>query len=167
MDTDVTTGFRIPDYRSEQQQCRDLCNLVEVSGDLGNGASIVRQDRGEGAYGPWRAVNNAVHDNALIHLGNHGQNGIATDEDEDSFWKEPNNQVDRNTYIVADPEAEHWNSINRDAVWQEVTELGLERNGPLIAEQRGLIDFPAVGSLSRRLGSGGRMSPPNRSPVVL
>jgi hypothetical protein len=111
-------------------------NLVEVATDFGNGISIVHQDRGEGAYGPWRAVNNAVHDNTIIHLGSHGQNGIATDEDDDSFWKDAKNEFDRNTYMVADREAEHWTSINRDALWQEVTELGLERNGTLIVKQR-------------------------------
>jgi hypothetical protein len=56
---------------------------------------------------------------------------------------------------VADREAEHWTSMNWDALWQEVAELGLERNGTLIVEQRALMDFPAVGSLSRGLGSDG------------
>jgi hypothetical protein len=51
-------------------------------------------------------------------------------------WKESQNEFDRNTYIVADREAEHWTSIDRDAVWQEVAELGLEGNGELIVEQR-------------------------------
>jgi parallel beta-helix repeat protein len=116
-------------------------NLVEVSVTFGNGVSIVHQDRGEGAYGPWHSINNAVHDNTVIHLGSQGQNGIATDEDDDSFWKEANNQFDRNTYVVADPEAEHWTSINRDAVWQDVAELGLESNGALIVEQRASMDL--------------------------
>jgi Right handed beta helix region len=111
-------------------------NLVEVATDFGNGISIVHQDRGEGARGPWHAVRNAVNDNTIIHLGSDGQNGIATDEDDDSFWENANNEFDRNTYIVADRGAEHWTSINRDALWQQVAELGLERNGELIVEQR-------------------------------
>ena len=111
-------------------------NLVEVAADFGNGISVVHQDRGQGAHGPWQAFRNGVHDNTIVQLGSHGQNGIATDEDGASFWKEANNEFDRNTYIVANPGARHWTSINRDAVWQEVGALDLERNGELIVEQR-------------------------------
>ena len=57
-------------------------NLVEVAAEFGNGIGIVHQDRGKGAYGPWDAVRNDVHDNTIVHLGSHGQNGIATDEDD-------------------------------------------------------------------------------------
>jgi hypothetical protein len=111
-------------------------NLVEVSADFGNGISIVHQDRGEGAYGPWHAVRNAVHDNTIVHLGSHGQDGIASDEDDDSFWQEADNRFDRNSYVVADREGEYWTSKDRDAAWDDVRELGIERNGELIAEQR-------------------------------
>ena len=116
-------------------------NLVEVSGEFGNGISIVHQDRGEGAYGPWHAVRNAVHDNTIVHLGRHGQNGIATDEDDDSFWKESDNKFDRNTYIVVDQEVGQWTSINRDAVWKDVGDLGLEGNGELIVQQRAPMEL--------------------------
>jgi parallel beta-helix repeat protein len=111
-------------------------NLVQVSADFGNGVGIVHQDRGEGAYGPWHAVRNAVYDNTIIHLGSHGRNGIATDVDEASFWQEAKNEFDGNTYIVADPEAEHWTSIDQRAVWREVAQLGIESKGALIIEQR-------------------------------
>lgn len=111
-------------------------NLVEVAADSGNGISIVHQERGQGAYGPWQSFRNVVHDNTIIHLGSHGQNGIATDESGASFWREANNEFDRNTYVVANPGAKHWTSINRDGVWQDVGDLGLEPNGQLIAEQR-------------------------------
>jgi hypothetical protein len=116
-------------------------NLVEVSGEFGNGISIVHQDRGEGAYGPWHAVRNAVHDNTIVHLGRHGQNGIATDEDDNSFWKESDNKFDRNTYIVVDQEVGQWTSINRDAVWKDVGDLGLEGNGELIVQQRAPMEL--------------------------
>ena len=113
-----------------------LDNLVEVAGDFGNGISIVYQDRGAGAYGPWHSVSNTVYDNTIIHLGSHGQNGIATDEDDDSFWQEADNRFDRNTYIVADLDTEYWTSKDRDGLWDEVGDLGLEANGDRIVEQR-------------------------------
>ena len=51
-------------------------NLVEVAADFGNGVGIVQQDRGEGAYGPWHAVRNAVHDNTIVHLGSPARTGL-------------------------------------------------------------------------------------------
>ena len=111
-------------------------NLVEVAANFGNGISIVEQDRGEGAYGPWRAAGNAVHHNTIVHLGRRGQNGVVTDEDDASFWKDADNGFDWNTYIVADRSSEYWTSKDRDGVWGDLKELGLERNGKLIVERR-------------------------------
>lgn len=111
-------------------------NVVEVAARFGNGISVVHQDRGEGAYGPWYAAHNAIYDNTIIHLGSHGQNGIATDEEDASFWEKSQNEFDRNTYVVVDRAAEHWTSLGRDALWPEVAGLGLEKNGALIVEHR-------------------------------
>jgi parallel beta-helix repeat protein len=116
-------------------------NLVEVSPDFGNGVSIVHQDRGEGAYGPWHAVHNEVHDNTIIHLGSHGQDGVAMDTDDDWFWSEADNRFDRNTYVVADREVEHWTSNDRDAVWKDIEDIGLDRNSELIVEQRAPMEL--------------------------
>lgn len=111
-------------------------NLVEISADFGNGIGIIHQDRGEGAYGPWHAVGNAVYGNTIIHLGRQGQNGIVSDVDDTSYWQEADNEFDRNTYVVADLEAEHWTSVKRERAWRDVAELGLEADGELIVEQR-------------------------------
>jgi hypothetical protein len=111
-------------------------NLVEVATDFGNGIGIIHQDRGNGVHGPWHAVRNNVHDNKIVHLGSHGQNGVVMDTDDAWFWTEADNKFDRNTYIVADPQAKYWTSINRDAVWQEIAGIGLETNGALVVERR-------------------------------
>jgi Right handed beta helix region len=116
-------------------------NLVEVAAEFGNGIGIIHQDRGIGAHGPWHAVRNDVRDNTIVHLGSHGQNGIVMDTDDAWFWTEADNEFDRNTYIVADPAAELWTSINRDAVWQEVAEIGLETDGALIVERRAPMEL--------------------------
>ena len=111
-------------------------NLVEISSEFGNGIGIIHQDRGEGAYGPWRADSNSIHDNTIIHLGSRGQNGVVTDTEDSSFWQQADNRFNPNSYVVADREAEYWTSNDRDAAWDNVQELGFERSGALIVEQR-------------------------------
>ena len=111
-------------------------NLVEISSEFGNGIGIIHQDRGEGAYGPWRADSNSIHDNIVIHLGSHGQNGVVTDTEDSSFWQQADNRFNPNSYVVTDREAEYWTSNDRDAAWDNVQELGFERSGALIVEQR-------------------------------
>jgi parallel beta-helix repeat protein len=111
-------------------------NFVEVSNEFGNGIGVIYQDRGEGAYGPWRAVNNSMYRNTIIHLGSRGLNGIVTDTEDDSFWKHAHNKFDLNTYIVADPGSKHWTSNNWDQSWDDVESLGFEASGVLIVEQR-------------------------------
>jgi Right handed beta helix region len=116
-------------------------NIVEVSSKFGNGIGVIHQDRGEGEFGPWAAVNNSVHDNTIVHLGDRGQNGVVTDTGDDRFWREADNRFDRNTYIVADRESAYWTSDARDAAWDDVEELGLERNGKLVVEQRAAMEL--------------------------
>jgi hypothetical protein len=111
-------------------------NLIEVSGQFGNGIGIIYQDRGAGAYGPRNAAHNWIHDNMIVHLGDRGQNGVVTDTDDSSFWQEGANRFDRNTYIVADRGSDYWTSKDRDEIWDNLNELGFEERGRLIVEQR-------------------------------
>ena len=111
-------------------------NLVEISSGFGNGIGIIYQDRGEGAYGPLRAAGNSIHGNTIIHLGSRGQNGVVTDTDDPSFWQQADNRFNPNSYVVADRAAAYWTSHDRDAAWDTVQELGFERSGALIVEQR-------------------------------
>jgi parallel beta-helix repeat protein len=111
-------------------------NLVEVASKFGNGISVIHQDRGEGAYGSWDAINNLIHENTIVHLGSRGQNGIVTDTDDAEFWIEAGNDFDRNTYIVADERSKYWTSKGRDANWNHAMQLGLERSGELVVERR-------------------------------
>ena len=111
-------------------------NLVEVSSEFGNGIGVIYQDRGGGAYGRWDGINNVVHHNTIVHLGSRGQNGVVTDTNDEWFWDKANNTFDRNTYIVADRTSEFWTSNDRDATWDDIKELGIERHGELMVEQR-------------------------------
>lgn len=116
-------------------------NLVEVSSKFGNGIGVIHQDRGNGAYGPWNSVKNTVHHNTIVHLGSHGQNGVAADANDDWFWDRADNRFDRNTYIVADRGGEYWTSNDRDEIWDNLGDLGLERHGELTVEQRAPMDL--------------------------
>jgi Right handed beta helix region len=111
-------------------------NLVEISSDFGNGIGVIYQGRGEGAYGPWRADSNRIHDNTIIHLGSRGQNGVVTDTGDPSFWQQADNRFNPNSYVVADRAAEYWTAHDRNVAWDHVQELGFETSGALIVEQR-------------------------------
>jgi hypothetical protein len=115
---------------------KSIRNFVEIAADFGNGIGIVYQDRREEAHAPWRAVSNGIHDNTIIHLGSRGQNGVVTDTDDSSFWAQADNRFNLNSYVVADGEGEYWTSNGMDASWANVQELGFEKNGNLIVEQR-------------------------------
>ncbi len=110
-------------------------NLVETSGNFGNGIGVVYQERGTGAFGPWQAANNRVHHNRIIHRGRRGQNGVATSEPNARFWRESDNRFDRNTYVVADRTFDHWTLNDQDAAWDGIRALGQEANGELVVEQ--------------------------------
>ena len=116
-------------------------NLVEVSNQFGNGIGVIHQNRGEGAFGPWHAVNNSVHHNTIVHLGSRGLNGVVKDTDDDWFWTEADNSFDRNHYVVADRGSEYWTSNDRDEDWDDLERLGLERKGKRIVETRSPMDL--------------------------
>ncbi len=111
-------------------------NLVEVAATFGNGIGIIYQDRGRGAYGRWQAANNSVNHNAIVLRGRRGHNGVVADADEDRFWRDAGNSFDWNTYIVADRSSPHWLSNDREELWDAIEDLGFEKNGKLIVEQR-------------------------------
>jgi hypothetical protein len=116
-------------------------NMVEVASAFGNGIGVIYQDRGEGAYGPWKAANNSIEHNTIVLDGDHGQNGVVTDAGDDRFWRDAGNHFDSNTYIVADRGAEYWTSNDRDVAWDNIGDLGFERNGRLIAERRAPVEL--------------------------
>jgi hypothetical protein len=141
-----TSGFDVWLWGSQiliqnSSNVRVYGNLVEVSNKFGNGIGVIHQDRGAGAYGPWNAVNNSVHDNTIVHLGSHGQNGVVMDTDDDWFWRRANNTFDRNIFIVAARDSEYWTTNGQDAVWDDVRNLGIERNGKRIVERRAPIEL--------------------------
>jgi hypothetical protein len=127
-------GAQILIQNSQNVEVHD--NVVEVSNEFGNGIGVIHQDRGDGAYGPWSAINNTVHQNKVIHLGDGGRNGVVTDANDNWFWNGDNNRFDQNTYIVAVRWSEYWSANDRDVMWEEVRDLGFEKNGELIVQQR-------------------------------
>jgi hypothetical protein len=127
-------GSQILVQNSQNVEVHD--NVVEVANSFGNGISVVHQDRGAGEFGPWHAVNNYLHDNTIVHLGDQGHDGIVTDTDDDWFWRESNNRFDRNTYIVPDGSHGYWRFDDAIRAWDEIQALGYEQDSELIVERR-------------------------------
>lgn len=127
-------GSQILVQNSQNVEVHD--NIVEVASGFGNGLSVIHQDRGNGEFGPWHAVNNHLHDNTIIHLGDHGDDGIVTDTDDDWFWSESNNRFDRNTYIAPDGSHGYWRFDDTIEDWDDVQALGCEQDSKLIVERR-------------------------------
>jgi hypothetical protein len=120
---------------------RVLANIVEVSESAGNGISVVHQERGDGEYAPWNAVNNQALHNTIVYLGARGKSGIVRDADEDWFWREAGNKFDWNTYVSSDAAAQHWAFDDEDREWNEVKELGHEENGEFLVEPRAPMEL--------------------------
>ena len=106
-------------------------NTVVVSATRGHGISIVNQERGSGNLGPYIARNNRVMDNTIIHLGERGINGIATDVDGETFWKSSFNKFNRNTYFGMQPNKPFWALNGGVRSWDYVRTHGMERAGTL------------------------------------
>jgi hypothetical protein len=122
-----------------------MATLSRLSNEFGNGIGVIHQDRGSGAFGRWNGSNNVVEHNTIVHLGSRGQNGVVTDANDNWFWRENNNKFDRNTYIIPDRNSEYWTSNDRDATWDGLEELGIERHGELMVEQRTPVQLSCDG----------------------
>ena len=109
-------------------------NRVEVASRFGNGIGVIYQDRGDGMYGPWRAVNNSIHNNTIVYLGSRGQNGAVTDTDDHRYWRDGGNSFDWNVYMVTDKTFGHWRFDDDHQTWNEIRTLGYEKNGELVGE---------------------------------
>lgn len=84
------------------------CNYVEVDAAGGNGITMVQQNRQEYATnGPHITINNSVHNNEIVYLGNSGVTGIAGDYDVAGLLN-GNNQFQNNTYHVLDTNQSLW-----------------------------------------------------------
>jgi len=109
-----------------------------------NGIGIIQQDRGSGAYGPYLAVNNSIHDNSIVYRGGVTSTGAVADYNQQQMLQTGNNQFDYNAYHLSDPNWYHWN-------WGAgVTFAGLQQTGQ---ELHGTADA-AMPSLCSTLFSG-------------
>jgi hypothetical protein len=97
-------------------------NTVVVPATGGNGITLVNQNRGSGAYGPWVIHNDRVHDNTITYLGGKGYSGIA---DDTKPHASSSNSFDANRYILKGGGAAHWYWYY-DMSWDKMTQAGLQ-----------------------------------------
>lgn len=115
-------------------------NIVEVGPLYGNGISVINQERGEGGFGPWLAMNNKVHDNTIIHLAPKGMNGVIADYERKWFDDESNNKFDSNTYVVPDAGRPYFVVRDDGKRFRELPAEGMEMNAKVeIAKRKPMV----------------------------
>ena len=77
-----------------------------------NGIAIIQQNRGTGAYGPYLAINNSIHNNSIIYRGAYnGTTGQGADYNAAALASSGNNVFDYDTYHVQNISNAYW-------IWQ-------------------------------------------------
>jgi hypothetical protein len=92
----------------------------EVVGNY-NGITMVQQDRGSGAYGPYLVRNNHVHTNRIVDSG---KSGAARDVSSQAIFTD-NNRFTSNSY-VGDVQ---WEWVNKRHSWSEWRSFGHDVEG--------------------------------------
>jgi parallel beta-helix repeat protein len=92
----------------------------EVTGNF-NGITLVQQDRGSGAYGPYIVQNNRVHDNRIV---NSGISGAARDISSQAVFT-ANNTFTGNDYVGSS----RWEWENRRVSWETWRSYGHDADG--------------------------------------
>jgi hypothetical protein len=106
-------------------------NTVEAMPNGGNGIGIIQQNRGSGAYGPYLAMNNYIHNNTIIYRqGSAGVSGEIADYQSPTLVTNGNNRFDYNAYHLVDISAVHfvWGGW---ATWSAMQAAGQELHGTL------------------------------------
>ena len=110
-------------------------NHIEV-GAVGNGLAIIEQDRGNGAFGPYRSANNYVHHNVVIMTAvqNGGGNGMVSDHNPAGMQAQ-NNRFDYNQYHVrrGNENEDFFGWADNFYTFSQIrSRFGQERNGQLV-----------------------------------
>jgi hypothetical protein len=144
------------------QDVHARCNYVEVGTGVGNGITMVYENRGTGILGPWDTRNNVISHNTIVHLDSGGINGFTTNVNKAVAirWR---NTWENNEYIVRTASGRHWEFGAGARSWADVNERS-ERGSRLIVQQRtatpdpGTVKGLARAGLDRRtaLEAGGR-----------
>lgn len=108
---------------------------VEVYGNLveenGNGIAGVQQNRGTGAYGPWKLRNLWVHHNT-VRMVSIGRSGVARDDgDPDVYAPAGNNRFDHNDYTVGTWRSTWFMFNHGNRTWVNWRSYGHDLNGSL------------------------------------
>jgi parallel beta-helix repeat protein len=107
-------------------------NTIDVQSDRGNAIGIINQNRGVGAYGPYDAKNNYIHDNDITHRRSpQGTSGVVADYNQSFVYGSGNNRFDRNHYHVTDVNASHWQGFGGYLNWSAARSKGWEVNGTI------------------------------------
>ena len=105
-------------------------NVLDSSPDqtaCGNGIAVINQNRGTGAYGPYNAINNYIHDNVVIARGP-GGSGIVADYNGAYIMASGNNRFENNTYHLNPSYGSRW-WAGSPGDWTSFQKAGFEGSG--------------------------------------
>jgi hypothetical protein len=103
-------------------------NTIVVPATGGNGIVLSQQDRGTGAYGPYKVLNNKVHNNSVTYLGSSGASGAVADDDSATMFA-GGNLFDSGNYHITDMNSPHWAWNNALRTWSDFRAQGQELSG--------------------------------------
>jgi hypothetical protein len=122
------------------QNVRVRCNYVEVGIRVGNGITMVYDDRGRGVLGPWDTRDNIVSNNTIVHLDSGGINGFTTAFNKVVALQWPN-RWENNEYVVPTISGMHWELGEGARSWKDV--VGHSENGSrMLVQRRGITRDP-------------------------
>jgi parallel beta-helix repeat protein len=101
-------------------------NTIEVPAGYGNGIGIMSEYRGMGAYGPFAAAHNSIHDNTITYRASNGYSGLVDDGTATALAV--GNLFDKNHYILKGANGSYWTWFKADT-WAQFQAAGQETHG--------------------------------------
>jgi len=110
-------------------------NTIDMT-DAGNGITLIQQNRGTGAYGPLKTVNNHIHNNKITSLTpDSGVSGAIADDDPSTMLS-GGNRFNNNTYTGTSGRDEHWAWVTDFYDWSSYRQRsGQDSDSTLLIEQ--------------------------------
>jgi parallel beta-helix repeat protein len=116
-------------------------NRIDMT-DAGNGITLIQQERGSGAHGPYITINNRIHDNVIVSRSENGISGGAADWNEDALLN-GGNIWSNNRYYMSDEGHWWWGDYGAEDSWSAYTHHTKQDSNSILSQ-----DYPDTASWS-------------------